>query len=55
MWEEATPCPPPGHSAEDDQRRISAAEEMVTMGQTYMAERIQVDAAPVGHRPHGGS
>jgi len=41
MWEEVTPCPPPGHSAEDDQRRISAAEEMVTMGQTYMAEKFR--------------
>ena len=41
MWEETTPCPPPGYSEESDQARIAAAEEAVTMGQNYMAERLR--------------
>ena len=41
MWEETTPCPPPGFSEESDQARIAAAEQAVTMGQNYMAERLR--------------
>jgi hypothetical protein len=41
MWEETTPCPPPGYSEESDRARIAAAEQAVTMGQNYMAERLR--------------
>lgn len=41
MWEESTPCPPPGYSEESDRARIAAAEQAVTMGQNYMAERLR--------------
>ena len=41
MWEETAPCPPPGISAEDDEARIAAADATVTMGQSYVAERLR--------------
>jgi hypothetical protein len=41
MWEEMTPCPPPGVSPEEDQARIDAAGAAVEMGQNYMSERLR--------------
>ena len=41
LWEETSPCPPPGVSPEDDAARIAHAELMVSMGQDHMAERLR--------------
>jgi hypothetical protein len=41
VWEETSPCPPPGVSADDDEARVAAARAAVTMGQDYMAERLR--------------
>jgi Sulfotransferase family len=41
IWEETTPCPPPGVSAEDDEARMAAARVMVTMGREHMAPRLR--------------
>jgi hypothetical protein len=40
VWEETSPCPPPGFSEEEDRARISAAEYAVDMG-SLMAERLR--------------
>jgi hypothetical protein len=39
-WEAASPCPPPGLSAEDDAARVAAAEAMIEL-QGGVAERLQ--------------
>jgi Sulfotransferase family len=41
LWEETTPCPPPGVSPEDDEARLEVAAAMVTMGRDHMAERLR--------------
>jgi hypothetical protein len=41
VWEETSPCPPPGVSPEADEARRAAAEAGVAMGQDYMAERLR--------------
>ena len=41
LWEEQTPCPPPGVSAEDDAARLAAAEAAVTLGKEAMAARLR--------------
>ena len=41
MWEELTPCPPPGLSPPDDEGRIAVARAMVEAGQSVMAERLR--------------
>lgn len=41
MWEETSPCPPPGVSDEADRARLSEARAAVEMGQSYMAERLR--------------
>ena len=40
MWEETSPCPPPGISPEDDRARLAAAEEMVSM-RKHVASRLR--------------
>ena len=41
IWEEQTPCPPPGISAEDDEARISGARAIVDMGRDHAAARMR--------------
>jgi hypothetical protein len=41
LWEETSPCPPPGVSPEDDEARLDVARTMVTMGRDHMAERLR--------------
>jgi hypothetical protein len=41
LWEEQSPCPPPGVSPEDDEARLAAATAMVTMGRDHMAARMR--------------
>jgi hypothetical protein len=41
IWEETTPCPPPGVSPEADEARIAGARTTVDMGREYMAERLR--------------
>jgi Sulfotransferase family len=41
MWEELTPCPPPGMSQKDDDERIAVARAMVEAGQSVMADRLR--------------
>jgi hypothetical protein len=41
LWEEQSPCPPPGVSPEDDQARLAAATAMVSMGRDHMAARMR--------------
>ena len=41
LWEEQSPCPPPGVSQEDDDARLAAATAMVTMGRDHMAARMR--------------
>jgi hypothetical protein len=41
VWEQNAPCPPPGVSAEDDERRMAAARTMVEMGRDHMAARLR--------------
>jgi hypothetical protein len=41
IWEETSPCPPPGVSPEDDAARMAAAEMGVKMGHDFMAERLR--------------
>ena len=38
LWEEQSPCPPPGVSPEDDEARLAAATAMVTMGRDHMEQ-----------------
>jgi hypothetical protein len=40
IWEETEPCPPPGVSPEDDERRMAAARSMVSMGE-HVASRLR--------------
>ena len=40
-WEEQSPCPPPGVSAEDDEARIAAARIGVDMGREHTAARLR--------------
>ena len=41
LWEETSPCPPPGVSPAADQARLESARAMVTMGRDHMAERLR--------------
>jgi hypothetical protein len=41
MWEELSPCPPPGVSPEDDDARLATADVMVSMGRDHMADRLR--------------
>ena len=41
LWEEQSPCPPPGVSPEDDDARLAAATAMVSMGRDHMAARMR--------------
>jgi hypothetical protein len=41
LWEEQTPCPPPGVSPEDDAARLAAAEAAVTLGKEAMSGRLR--------------
>ena len=41
MWEETSPCPPPGLSPEDDDARVAAAEAMVSMATDGVAARLR--------------
>lgn len=41
LWEETSPCPPPGVSPEADDARRTNAELMVSLGQDHMAERLK--------------
>ena len=41
VWEETSPCPPPGVSPEDDEARVAAAHAAVAMGHDYMADRLR--------------
>jgi sulfotransferase family protein len=41
LWEETSPCPPPGVSPQDDEARQAAAGTMVSMGREHMAERLR--------------
>jgi hypothetical protein len=41
LWEEQSPCPPPGVSPEDDAARLAAAEAAVTLGQEAMSQRLR--------------
>jgi hypothetical protein len=41
LWEETSPCPPPGVSPEDDAQRLAAAEMTVTMGKEAMSARLR--------------
>ncbi len=54
IWEETSPCPPPGVSAEDDEARVAAARMGVEMGQRTYGHATALDAAAVGDRSHGG-
>jgi hypothetical protein len=40
IWEEVSPCPPPGVSPEDDRARMEAAERVVSM-QEHVAPRLR--------------
>jgi hypothetical protein len=40
IWEEVSPCPPPGLSPEDDRARMEAAEQVVSM-QEHVAPRLR--------------
>ena len=40
-WEETSPCPPPGFSAEDDEARVSSARATVSLGQEHVAARLR--------------
>jgi len=41
IWEENSPCPPPGVSADEDEARVAAARRGVEMGQEHMAARLR--------------
>jgi hypothetical protein len=41
IWEEQSPCPPPGISPEADGARLAAARTMVEMGRDHMAARLR--------------
>ncbi len=41
IWEETTPCPPPGVSAEADAARVDAARMRVDMGRDHAAARLR--------------
>lgn len=41
MWEEVSPCPPPGVSPADDDARRATAEAMVSLGQDHIAARLR--------------
>jgi hypothetical protein len=41
IWEEQSPCPPPGVSPEADEARLAAARTMVEMGRDHMAARLR--------------
>ena len=41
LWEETSPCPPPGVSPEADDARIAAAEAGVSLGHDVMADRLR--------------
>ena len=49
MWEEMSPCPPPGVSPKDDEERIATAEAVVTMAHTQTASRLR------SMLPHSGT
>lgn len=41
LWEETTPCPPPGVSAEADEERMAAARMRVDLGMDHVAARLR--------------
>jgi hypothetical protein len=41
MWEQSSPCPPPGVLPEEDAARLAAANDMVTMGRDLAAARLR--------------
>jgi hypothetical protein len=41
LWEETSPCPPPGVSPADDEARLEGARVGVAMGRDYVAERLR--------------
>ncbi len=41
LWEETTPCPPPGVSPEADEARMAGARLAVDMGHSHVAERLR--------------
>jgi hypothetical protein len=41
IWEEMSPCPPPGASPEDDEARMAGARMVVDLGREHVAERLR--------------